>query len=76
MADFENHTVQQITDILVAEEFSSAEEYARYYLRLTADLETEQEIAGLLTTALREEYEGGHSLRLIAEKLAAVIYNA
>lgn len=76
MADFETHTVQQITDILVAEEFASSREYAEYYLRLTADLETEQEIAGLLTTALREEYEGGHSLRLIAEKLASIIYNA
>lgn len=74
MADFETHTVQQITDILVAEEFSNAREYAEYYLRLTADLETEQEIAGLLTTALREEYE--EDPQPVAEKLAAVIYNA
>lgn len=74
MADFENHTVQQITDILVAEEFSSAREYAEYYLRLTADLETEQEIAGLLTAALREEY--AEDPQPVADRIAAVIYNA
>lgn len=74
MADFENHTVQQITDILVAENYSSATEYAEFYLGLTADLETEQEIASVLASALREEYP--EDPQPVADRIAAVIYNA
>ena len=74
MADFETQTVQQVTDILVAENFSSAREYAEYYLGLTADLETEEEIASLLASALRYEYRGDP--QPVAVRIAAVIYNA